>query len=283
MGETSSDFRDSLLELVDATRPEPADHPSPEQWIAYHRGELAPGEEARLQEHLVRCRDCFDLAQAADAFAGPEEEPGAGEALAAAALWRELRPRLGPPSGPPPGDRLDGSPGGQVRAISDRPPPRSANSAEGAYVGWRLRPSYRLAASLLALAGMTAWSLYLQSRVAELRAPRPDVPIVEFAGGERLPGLEAVTLAAGSAPWTLVFHPAEERPVYRLAVRDSATGRELLAEELRPDADFALRLHLPEGLPAGRYRLELADGSGRGAGNVPETFLLRVTGEDGGV
>ena len=48
--------------------------------------------------------------------------------------------------------------------------------------------------------------------------------------------------------------------------------------ELRPDADSALRLHLPEGLPAGRYRLDLADG----AGNVLEPFLLHVTEEGGG-
>lgn len=265
MGKASSDFRDSLRELVDATRPEPADHPSPEHWIAYHRGELAPDEEARLQEHLVRCRDCFDLAQAADAFAGPEEEPGAGEELAVAALWRELRPQLRPPD-PQPADAR----GGRVQAISDRRPARSGR--------W-LQPSYALAASLLvALVGMTAWNLQLQGRVAALRAPQSDVRIVEFAGGERLPGAAAVTLAAGSGPWLLMFHPTDELPLYRLTVRDAATGREVRAKELPPDDDFALSLYLPEGLPAGRYRLELADG----AGNVLEPFLLRVTEGDGG-
>ncbi len=120
MGERSSDFRDTLLELID-TSPEPEGHPSPDQWLAYHRGELPDGEEARLQEHLARCRDCFDLGQAAAAFAHPDEEPNAGQAVESAALWRLLRPQLDLPSDPPPrnvrdiGDRAEargGRPGG---------------------------------------------------------------------------------------------------------------------------------------------------------------------------
>ena len=74
---SSSDFRDALLELIDGS-PEPSEHPSPDGWLAYHRGELPADEEARFQEHLVRCRDCFDLAEAAAAFAAPDEGAGAG-------------------------------------------------------------------------------------------------------------------------------------------------------------------------------------------------------------
>src|SRR4051812_13968558 len=73
------------------------DHPSPDQWIAYQRGELAEDEEARLQEHLVRCRDCFDLAGAAASFAQPDED---GHETDTAALWRLLRPQLDPPPAP---------------------------------------------------------------------------------------------------------------------------------------------------------------------------------------
>src|SRR5882672_4115836 len=94
MAESSSDFRDTLLELIDRS-PEPVDHPSPDQWIAYHRGELSAEEEARLQEHLVRCRDCFDLAEGAAAFAQPDEQADAGQEVETAALWRLLRPQLG--------------------------------------------------------------------------------------------------------------------------------------------------------------------------------------------
>ena len=68
MDESASDFRHTLLELIERT-PKPVDHPSPDRWIAYQRGELPADEEAQLQEHLVRCRACFDLAAAAAAFA----------------------------------------------------------------------------------------------------------------------------------------------------------------------------------------------------------------------
>ncbi|HEX6864838.1 MAG TPA: zf-HC2 domain-containing protein, partial [Thermoanaerobaculia bacterium] len=77
--------------------PEPVDHPSPDQWLAYHRGELSEDEETRLQEHLVRCRDCFDLAEAASAFVAPDEAPGPGQEAETAAVWRLLRPELDPP------------------------------------------------------------------------------------------------------------------------------------------------------------------------------------------
>lgn len=259
MASSSSDFRDALTELID-TPPQPMDHPSPDRWLAYHRGELPAEEEARLQEHLARCRDCFDLAGAAAAFAAPDEEPGAGQELDTAALWRLLRPQLDPqptaPSTP------------NVRAISAGPRRPS----------WRSRLPTALAASFfVALVGLTAWSLRQQSALDALRAPQPDAPIFDFSAGERLSASAEKTLRASTGPWMFVFHPADELPVYRLALRDAATGKELGSYELRPDEDLALTFQLPEGLRPGRYRLELADGSGGRAGRVLETHLLRVT------
>ncbi len=250
MREASSDFRDTLLELID-TSPEPMEHPSPDRWIAYHRGELSAGEEALLQEHLVRCRDCFDLSEAAAAFAQPGEETGTGEEeMDTAALWRLLRPQLDPAPGP---SRQN------VREISAGPPRRSSS--------WRFRLVSTLAASFfVAFVGMTVWNV-------RLRAPKPDALIVDFADAERLPTAAGMTLSASTGPWTFVFHPPVELPVYRLALRDAATGREQWAYELRPDRDLALTIQLP-GLPPGSYRLELRDGDG---GRVLATHLLRVT------
>jgi hypothetical protein len=250
VGESSSDFRDTLQELIDAS-PEPVDHPSPDHWIAYHRGELPAGEEARLQEHLARCRDCFDLAEGAAAFA--DEEPGAGQEVETAALWRLLRPQLDPARD------LSRQ---NVREISSGPRRRPA---------WE----FRLAASFfVALVGLTSWNLHQRSALEALRAPRPNAPIFEISGGER-PAGQDLTVPAG--PRMLMFHPAEELPVYRLVIRDAATGREVSSHELRPDQDLALTLYLPEGLRPGRYRLELSDGSDGQAGGIPETHLLRVT------
>jgi hypothetical protein len=255
VAESSSEFRDTLLELIDAS-PEPMDHPSPDQWIAYHRGELPAEEESRLQEHLARCRDCFDLAGAAAAFAQPDAEPGAGQEVEMAALWRLLRPQLDP------------SPQ-NVREISAGPRGRPSRR-------FRL-PSTLAAVFFVALVGLTAWNLRLRSAMEALRGPQPNVSIVELSAGERLPtylGTPEKTLSASTGPWMLVLHPADELPVYRLTLRDVATGRKLGPYEERLDANRALTLAFHEGLPPGRYRLELSDGK---TGRILETHLLEVT------
>lgn len=237
--------------------PEPVDHPSPDQWLAYHRGELREDEETRLQEHLVRCRDCFDLAEAAAAFAGPDEKPGAEQEAETAAIWRLLRPQLDP------------SPE-NVRAISagrERP-------------SWRFRlPTYLAASFFVALVGLTFWNLQLQSSLDAQRAPKPNARIYDFSAGERESSFAGSAWSIDTGPSTLVFHPDDELPVYRMALSDGETGEELGSYELRPDEDLALTLQLPDGLRPGRYRLVLSDGSG---GRVLETYVLRVTPGGGG-
>ncbi len=250
MAETSSNFRDALLELID-TSPKPMDHPTADQWIAYHRGALSAEEEARLQEHLVRCRDCFDLAEGAAAFAPPDEGPNAGQEVETAALWRLLRPQLDPrPS--------------NVREIA----------AGRRQPSWRFRlPLYLAATFFVALVGMTAWNF-------SLRAPRPNASVVDIPAGERDPTRKELILSTG--PQMLMLHPAEQLPVYRLVFRDAASGKELSSNGgLKLDQDLALTLYLPEGLQPGRCRMELVDGSGGKAGKVLQTQLLRV-GEPGG-
>jgi len=251
VAETSSNFRDTLVELI-ATSPEPMDHPTPDHWIAYHRGALSAEEEARLQEHLVRCRDCFDLAEGAAAFAQPDEEPNASQEVETAALWRLLRPQLDPPPQ-------------NVREIAAGPRRPAL----------RFRLPMLLAASFfVALVGMTAWNL-------SLRAPQPNASIVDIPAGERDPGRRDLTLSTG--PQMLVLHPAEQLPVYRLVIRDAASGKELSSNDgLKLDQDLALTLYLPGGFRPGRYRMELVEGSGGGAGKILQTQLLRVAEPSGG-
>ncbi len=275
MGERSSDFRDTLLEVI-GTSPEPVDHPSPDRWLAYHRGELPAGEEARLQEHLVRCRDCFDLAEAAAAFAEPDgqgtgqevDEVDEADEADTAALWRRLQPQLDPS---PDSTRQN------VVQITDAPRRRTSSR-------WFRVPS-QLAASffIVALLGLTTWNLRLQSDLGALRAPQPNAAIVDFSSAERLPASGERVLSASTGPWMLVFHPADELQVYRLTLREAEGGKELWSYELRPDEDFALTIQLREPLPPGRYRFELANGTsegdGRGgrAGRILQTLPLRVT------
>jgi len=251
---TSADFRDTLLELIDKS-PEPMVHPTSDQWLAYHRGELPESEQERLQEHLVRCRDCFDLSEAAAAFAQVDEEPGADGEVETAAQWRLLRPQLDPSLT-------------NVREISDRPRRPS----------WRGRLPTTLAASFfVALVASGAWNLQQQRRLESVLAPKPNVLISELSGGERAAKPSDFTETLSAHTGLLVLHPSEELPVYRLALSEAATGKPLWSYELRPDKNLALTLQLPEGIRPGRYRLELSDGFGGGAGKVLETHLLRVT------
>ena len=200
MAERPSDFRGTLLELIE-TSPQPMDHPSPDQWLAYQRGELSAEEEARFQEHLVRCRDCFDLSSAAASFAQSQEEPGAGREVETAALWRLLRPQLEPPRS-------------NVREISSGPRRRPS---------WRFHlPTTLAAVFFVALVGLTAWNL---RQWEAFRAPRPNTPIFDFIGGERATAGRELNVPAG--PRMFVFHPEEVLPAYRLVIRDAATDREL--------------------------------------------------------
>jgi hypothetical protein len=255
---SASNFRDTLVELIDAS-PGPMDHPSADQWLASHRGELPAGEEAALQEHLVRCRECFDLAGAAAAFVEAGEKPGEDQEVETAALWRLLRPQLDPPVPLRP----------IVREISIAPRRRS----------WRFRlPEYLAASFFVALVGMTAWDLRLQSAKEALLAPRADPLVVDFSSGERAATLVSAerALTASHGPWMLVIHPPGDLPSYRLVLREAASGREQWSFQMPADRDLTLKIALPEGLRPGHYRLELSDGSGGGAGKVLETFRLVV-------
>jgi hypothetical protein len=270
---SSSDFRDTLVELID-TSPDPMDHPTADQWIAYQRGELAAEEEERLQEHLARCRDCFDLAEGAAAFAQSHEEPGAGQKVETAALWRLIRPRLGSPE-PPRQSRQSRQ---IVREISDHPRRRSSSRRFPL-------PTYLAASFFLALVALSVSNIQQRRELNTLKAPKGDLPVAELAGGERLATLGAAetTMTAPAGPWLLVIHPGEELPVYRLVILEAATGRERWSNnELRPVKNLGLIYYVPEGISPGRYRIELSDASAGGAGKVLETHLLRVTAPDKG-
>ncbi len=261
---SSSDFRDTLVELID-TSPEAMNHPTADQWIAYQRGELAAEEEERLQEHLARCRDCFDLAEGAAAFAQSHEEPGAGQGVETAALWRLIHPRLESPEPSRQSRQI-------IREISDR----SRRSSS-----WRFRlPNYLAASFFVALVAVGVSNIQRGKELQTLKAPKTNLLISEFSGGERLATLGAAekTMIAPAGPWLLVIHPGEELPVYRLVIREVATGRERLSnDELRPARNLGLIYYVPEGIEPGRYQIELSDGSGGGGGKVLETHLLRVT------
>jgi hypothetical protein len=260
--EIPSELRAEVLRLVEETYPPPGGHPEAERWTAYLRGQLPAEEVPPIEEHLVRCRDCFDLLQAIDAFAetaGNEDATEPGAEVAATALSRLVLQ--------------------QAREARAAPAPRPW--------GWRssLPPtfsSYLASAAVFALAvlGVVAWRQH--EALARLRAPQANAQIVDLMSGERAaPG--ATRYAARTGPLTLVLHPADERRSYRLVVRDAASGRNRLdLTGLRPDAELALTVHLPLGLAPGTYRLELRPEAEPASNEGVEELELRVEGVSNG-
>jgi hypothetical protein len=257
-----------VARLVEETYPEPSGHPATARWEAYLRREIAADEAELLEEHLVRCRDCFDLVQAIDAFdeqAGPEDgdrESRAGAEVAAAALSRlvlqQVREASLAPSEPLPFPRA--------------PHPRRTRSS-GAPLA--------LAAGL-ALAVLGLYARSLRQEVVRLSAPQANAQIVYLTSGERAAASPALESIARPAPLTLVLHPAKELPAYRLRVLEAAGGAErLVLHDLQPDEDVALTGYLPQGLPTGRYRLELRP-EGEPSGPPLEEWLLRIEGGPNG-
>jgi hypothetical protein len=86
----------ALRRLAEAAREgqDPDAHPTVEEIIAYHAGELPEEPHQALQQHLLLCRDCPDLILALDGFARlPEMEPEAAPAGMDSA-WESVRRRL---------------------------------------------------------------------------------------------------------------------------------------------------------------------------------------------
>jgi hypothetical protein len=85
-----------LRRLADEARmgQDPEAHPTVEDLVAYHAGELPEGRGGALQEHLVLCPDCPELILALDGFTKlPGGEPGTPPAGLDSA-WEEVRRRL---------------------------------------------------------------------------------------------------------------------------------------------------------------------------------------------
>lgn len=254
-----SELRGAVARLVEETYPEPAGHPDAERWSAFLGGALETAEERRLENHLVRCRDCFDLVQAIDAFSLDEEgerETGSDSAVAASALARlALREARGAPTAP--------YPLGPVLPVPPRRP---------------LVPGALAALLVFAVAGWGLWILMQQgATLARLRAPQANAQVVELISAERGAILPAGGQAAHPGPLFLVLHPTGKAAAYQLIVREAASGRERYSlSGLRPDEDLALTLFLPEGLPPGLYRLELQREGETSGGPPLDEIELRV-------
>lgn len=230
----------------------PEEHPTPDELTAYHQGRLDGPDAERIEEHLVRCRRCFEEVTELDGFVqAGHDGPGEVRDLQEAAAWRALRPRLPGPSR-------------------------------------RLGPVLALAASLLVAAvGLGFWGFHqhgetvrLRQELARLSQPQPAAILVDLfpdaqvrgAGGEPA----TVDLAAVDH-LTLILHLPEPpgAGAYEAEIV-GAEERALWSGPVRMDEYGTLTLGIPRSfLEPGSYRIDLY-AAGAGGRQPLDSFPLEL-------
>jgi hypothetical protein len=202
------------------------EHPSPEELLDYHLGDLAAGERERLQEHLAVCADCSRTVLDLAAF--PEVEPDGGSGAPAEAEWERLRRQA--------------FPGRRPATVQLRT--------------WGL-----LAASLL-IAVLGGYWAGRQSRPAAEVFVASLVPIEEVRSASE-PEFVRVPRWARAVVLSLLPPPgSESRPDYEVELVDQGGKVVWGRGGLRANADGEVAVSVPR-LPAGTYGINLYGLPGR--------------------
>jgi len=242
-------------------------HPEPATLAAYHAGELTGEEEARLQDHLVSCRECAALLLDLDGLADPGFGAGSLSPADQEALWGRIQGEVRKEAPPP-------APAPLAPVIPLRRPPASPRSAGSP------RWLQALAASLLiATLGLSGWVVSLRH---ELSRPQANAKVVElFSGAARSEERSYVVPADAPRRFTLVLHlsGADRAARYRMEIVRADGARVADVPGLLLDAKLGtLSLELSrDEIGPGDYRLRLFGGAGRGAPEEPVAeYPLRV-------
>ncbi len=172
---SESDSRQTLQEAMatlTAVALDGQDHPTPEELLAYHAGELSEEAHEHVRTHVAWCRDCARTVLDLASWPEVELREASLERTAdeEAADWQAIRRRLA--------DR-DEAPG-----PAPKPPVRERPRARRRFY----EPVHLLAAALLvAVVGLSFQLTRLTRQVAELTGPRANVFVTD---------LESVTAAA---------------------------------------------------------------------------------------
>lgn len=239
--EPRGEFAATLRALGEEREAEIEHHPETLQLARYARGELPESEEDLLQEHLAACRECASLVLDASFLADESAEPETGEVIEAD--WADLSRRLGWPSG-----------SGRVWETPTSPGRR-----------FRWAPARLLAAcAALAFGAAVLWGLAQRAEVERLRAPQPNVPILEAEDpeatrGAAQPALE-VALTRDSPRALLRLFPRVRGPAQGHSARILDEPGRVVWERpgLVPDRYGSFTVELTRAfLPAGRYVVEV--------------------------
>lgn len=237
---------------------EPSEHPTPDELLHYHVGEVSPEQRESIQDHLALCPECVRTVLDLDTFPNLPV-PGPGERLSTEEIsveWERFRKRAE-----------------QARSSSS----------------WRtFRPSnlpWKLAAALLVVClGLGIQMVRLQRQVGSLSRPRGGVELVDLSPVEsRAERAEGEAQGFQPHPWAdrlvLILNLVDIRsfPEYEVQIA-VADGHEVWrGRELRrtPEGTFALEVSR-RFLPSGSYRIRLFGIGPQGATPVAEySFVLR--------
>ena len=220
-----------------------APHPSAEDLLAYHEGELQPVEQESVAEHLVGCRDCAGVVLGLVAMDVIEAEPSLAEDWVSDATVESQWTAL---SSSTVSDPTPGWPGSTH-------PVRTARRLAGLAV----------AASLVLCAGMSWWILSLRD---QLRQPRPNVFVQDLVPWHesQLRGSTGTPLSipTGSEHILLLFNVSDLTfpATVSLEILDPDGRRIWRGDDVHRSRDGNYTLELPRHLlKAGRYRCLLID------------------------
>jgi hypothetical protein len=254
----------AVRQVAAAARRADAGHPTPEDLLAYHAGELDLGRRQAVHNHLALCRDCtrtvLDLSDLPAAEAAAGATPVSRDELAA--RWQALVAAL---------EAEALAPGSVLASPATASPTTGGRRPVGGAAVLRSRPVYRLAlaASVVLSFALGAWSWTLRRQVEDLRAPQVNVVVSDLLPVEdarRRAGEDwsaTVEVGPGRSPYVLILNLAEPSSfsTHRLEVErlDPPSPRVAWTEDgLEPGPLGSFHVAIPgDFLPAGSYRLQL--------------------------
>lgn len=235
-------LRDASRKVAAAARRHLGPHPSPDELIAYHAGELSTVAEESLQSHLTLCPECTALVLDLAAFPEVDLAPEDTRAFE----------RLVPPWP------------GVHRTLLER----QAESAAGRWSPrWRERVLLALAAGLfLVTVGLTYRVVTIETRSA-VEKVRGDLPLVTLTAEEAIRSRGEQRLSIRADRFNLLLFLANPGSYERYtlqAVADADPAPEVVwrLDELIPSTEgvFLVVGLSQQELPPGAYTLELYGG-----------------------
>ncbi len=232
--------------------------------MAYHRGELSPEEEDRIQEHLTRCSECAQLFLALPTLSEePAESPLSEPELAAAWKgfqegWRERRQ-----------ERLEPTPLPALapRSVVAFPPSSPAQPAVAPRPSHA--PLWQLAAALIVGVGLGLWGMKTATTspppLPTFKNQTAQPPVSGGERGEMLPPL-TIDFTRGDKVAVVVLTPEQnpgDGPFTGRILR--MTGEVQFEEEgVEPTDLGTFVLVLPRGaLSKGSYRVQVVAVTGK--------------------